>query len=142
MSFETHHGRHGEGAAAAAVLFDLDGTLTRPLLDFDLIREEIGLPTSPRAPILEALEQMDAVSRARAEAILDRHEESAARSSQLQDGAIAMLEALRGMGIPTGLITRNNRRCVELTLARHGLAFEHIHTREDGPVKPSPEPLF
>ena len=40
-----------------AVIFDLDGTITEPFLDFDAIRREIGL--SPEAgTLLEAMEKM------------------------------------------------------------------------------------
>jgi len=35
-----------------AIIFDMDGTLTVPVLDFDRIRSEIGLPAGP---ILESL---------------------------------------------------------------------------------------
>ena len=41
---------------AGAVIFDLDGTLTIPLLDFNRIRQEIGI--SDGFPILEALATM------------------------------------------------------------------------------------
>ena len=37
-----------------AVIFDLDGTLTEPVLDFDAMRAEIGLPEG--VPILEQLD--------------------------------------------------------------------------------------
>lgn len=128
--------------SVGAILFDLDGTLTRPHLDFDAIRREIGLPTNPRTPVLEALERMTEQERARAQSILDRHEEEAARLSELQDGALEVLEAIQKLGIPTGVITRNSRRCADITLNRHGLNFHRVHTREDGPVKPSPEPVL
>ena len=41
--------------AIEAVIFDLDGTLTQPFLDFDKMRTEMGLPRDA-GPILEALE--------------------------------------------------------------------------------------
>ena len=40
-----------------AVIFDLDGTITEPYLDFDAIREEIGLGKNG-GPVLEAMEKM------------------------------------------------------------------------------------
>jgi phosphoglycolate phosphatase-like HAD superfamily hydrolase len=39
----------------AAVIFDLDGTITRPYLDFNQIRAEIG---NVRGPLLEAMDKM------------------------------------------------------------------------------------
>jgi len=127
---------------ASAVVFDLDGTLTRPSLDFDAIRREIGLPTEPRTPILEALAGMPPQDRARAEDILLNHEDKAAMESTLQDDAAAVLETIRRHGIRTGLITRNSRRSVTIVLTRHNLCLDHVHTREDGPFKPSPEPVL
>lgn len=126
----------------SAVIFDLDGTLTVPYFDFDAIRREIGLPTEPRTPILEAMEAMTPAERDRCEEILLSHEEKAARESELWDDTAAVLEAIRQAGIPIGLLTRNSRRSVDIVLAKHGLAFDCIHTREDGPIKPSPEPVL
>ena len=45
-----------------AVIFDLDGTLTEPFLDFDLIRREIGL-TPDDGGILEAMDKMPHIER-------------------------------------------------------------------------------
>jgi len=125
-----------------AVLFDMDGTITRPYFDFDAIRRELGLPTEPRTPILEAMEQMTPTERARTETILHRHEERGARESELQDDAHDVLAAIRSAGIPIGLITRNSRPSVETVLAKHDLHFDRIHTREDGPVKPAPDAIL
>jgi len=124
------------------VIFDLDGTLTLPFLDFDAIRREIGLPTHPRTPVLEALERMAPDARAAAEAIVHRHEELAARSSELQEGALEVIAAIRGRGVPVALHTRNSRKSVETVVARHGLDVDWICTREDGPVKPSPDSVL
>ena len=125
-----------------AVLFDMDGTITKPYFDFDAIRREIGLPTEPRTPILEAMEQMTPDRRARTEKILHRYEEQGARESELQDDAHHVLDAIRAAHIPVGLITRNSRRSVETVIAKHDLRFDRIHTREDGPVKPAPDAIL
>ncbi len=124
------------------MLFDLDGTLTQPTFDFDAIRREIGLPTEPRTPILEAMETMTPADRSRAEAILHRREKEAAETSQLWDDARHVVAAIRAAGIPVAVMTRNSRRSVDTVLARHGLSFDAEYTREDGPVKPSPEPVL
>ncbi len=125
-----------------AVIFDLDGTLTVPYFDFDAIRREIGLPTTPRTPILEAMDAMTPAERDRCEVILIKHEEKAAQESELWDDTLTVLDAIRRAGLPLGLLTRNSRRSVDIVLAKHGLAFDCIHTREDGPIKPSPEPVL
>jgi HAD superfamily hydrolase (TIGR01549 family) len=130
------------GRAVGAVVFDMDGTLTHSPLDFDAIRREIGLPVEPRTPILEAIARMGAAERSRAETILHRHEERAALSCELQEHALEVLANLRQRRIPIGLLTRNSRRSVDQVLARHGLRFDCVHTREDGPIKPSPDALL
>lgn len=121
-------------------IFDMDGTLTRPHLDFDRIRAEIGL--SP-GPILESVAALPpGQERERAEAILHRHEDEAARASELQPDAREVLAILRHAGWLTALMTRNSRHATKIVCDKHGLAFDHIRTREDGPTKPSPEPIF
>ncbi len=76
------------------VIFDMDGTLTRPCLDFDRIREEIGVSE----PILEAMQSMSQADLARSEAILERHEALAAANSELQPGAAEVVAAIRSDG--------------------------------------------
>lgn len=124
-----------------AVIFDLDGTLTRPVLDFDGIRAELGLPAGP---LLEAMEEMPADERARVEEVLARHERHAAANSELHDGTAEALEALRRQGVRLAILTRNSRASARTVLAKHGLdgLFSVIWTREDGAIKPSGEPVL
>lgn len=118
-----------------AVIFDLDGTITRPFFDFDAIREEMGLPADS-GPILEAMEKMPPDQRKRAEDILSFHENRAVNESTLNDGARETLRDLRSRSIHIGILTRN-RRSNALAIARkHNLTFDAIVDREDGPVKP------
>lgn len=121
-----------------AVIFDMDGTLTRDGHDYDRIRAEIGLG---REPILEAVARMDDEQRGRAEAILHRHEAEAATNSELRPNAGRVVRELRAARIPVALMTRNSRRSVETLLTRHHLTFDIVRTREDGPFKPSPMPV-
>jgi HAD superfamily hydrolase (TIGR01549 family) len=122
-----------------AILFDLDGTLTEPLLDFDLIRREMGIG---QRPILEALAEMDQPLRSAAEAVLLRHERRAAEESTLNQGCAQLLARLEDMGIATAIITRNSMASVQQVLRRHGLRFGALIAREDGPVKPDAWPLL
>jgi HAD superfamily hydrolase (TIGR01509 family) len=118
-----------------AVIFDLDGTITKPFFDFDVIREEIGLERNS-GPVLEAMEKMTPAQRRRAEKILHFHEQKAVTESALNAGARETLEALREAGVHIGILTRN-RRSNALAIARkHNLRFDIIVDREDGPVKP------
>jgi HAD superfamily hydrolase (TIGR01549 family) len=122
-----------------AVIFDMDGTLTRPYLDFPAIRKAIGIPE----PLLENMLALPpGAERDRAFSILERFEDEAADASELNDGAKDVLGFLATRGIPSGLVTRNSRRSTDRTLQKHALSFEVVVTREDAPAKPRPEPLW
>ena len=122
-----------------AVLFDMDGTLTEPLLDFPRIKSEMGIGDNP---ILESLERMSPANRQAAEAVLRRHEDQAAQSCRLNAGCEALLRWLDQRHIPQAIITRNTRSCARIILERHRLAIKVLITREDGPFKPDPRPLL
>jgi HAD superfamily hydrolase (TIGR01549 family) len=121
-----------------AVLFDMDGTLTRPQFDFDAIRREIGMPAGP---ILETVAAMPPDERARAEAILHRYEREFAATSELQPGAAEAVAWVSRHGLRSALMTRNSRESADVFLERHGLRFDLVWTRTDGPTKPSPAPV-
>ncbi len=118
-----------------AVIFDLDGTITRPFFDFDAIRQEMGLAPDS-GPILEIMAKMSPDKRKRTRDILTFHEDRAVAESTLNDGARETLDALRQKGISIGILTRNKRCNAEAIARKHNLIFDAIVDREDGPVKP------
>lgn len=120
------------------IIFDMDGTLTQPMLDFGAIRTDMGLGDEP---ILEALDAMKDTQRLAAESILLKHERRAAEQSQLNPGVTETLSALRRKNYKLGLLTRNSRCSVETVLSRHRLQFDAIRDRDDGITKPDPESL-
>ncbi len=123
----------------AGILFDMDGTLTEPLLDFPKIKADMGIGDRP---ILEALAIMNDAERQAAEAILHRHEESAAARSTLNPGCRELLDWLQEMNVSTALITRNSRVSVLTVLKRHSLNLRLLITRDDAVPKPDPAPLL
>jgi len=122
----------------SAIIFDLDGTLTRPYLDFDRIRAEIGCT----GPILEARELMNTAQRDRADAILLKHEREAAENAELFDGAVEVVAEVRRLGHSAAILTRNSRASVEIVLRRFGIEIDAMRTRENGAIKPSPTPVL
>ena len=118
-----------------AVIFDLDGTITKPFFDFDAIRREMGL-SEEAGPILEAMRKMTAEQRYRAEKILHEYEQQAVRQSSLNTNARETLEKLHAANIRIGILTRNTRNNALAIERKHGLKFDIIVDREDGPVKP------
>ncbi len=118
-----------------AVIFDLDGTITQPYFDFDAIREEMGLDRNS-GPVLEAMEKMTPKERKKTEQILNYHEQKALTESELNSGARETLSAISAAGIKIGVLTRNRRDNAIAIARKHGLKFDAVVGREDGPVKP------
>jgi len=136
-------GPHAEKVAAApigGILFDMDGVVVRQRLDFLAIKAEIFGTT--HGFILERMAALAPPERARAEAILERHETAAAADAEPMDGILPLLAWMESRRLRRGLVTRNSRKSVEMVLARFGLRFEAVVTREDAPPKPAPEPVW
>jgi HAD superfamily hydrolase (TIGR01509 family) len=122
-----------------ALLLDMDGTLTEPMLDFAAIRADMGIG---QEPILEAMARMDNQRLAHAQSVLHRHETAAAEAATLHPGCHQLLTWLSHAGLRTALVTRNSRHCADLVSRRHGLSFDATITRDDGPFKPDPAAVF
>jgi HAD superfamily hydrolase (TIGR01549 family) len=120
-----------------AVIFDLDGTITQPSIDFDAIRAEMGFPADA-GPVLELMQRMTADDLARAISILSRHEQQAVELSALNPGASETLSALRSAGLPIGILTRNLKENALAVAQKHGLVFDFVVGRDEGPAKPDP----
>ncbi|MCX7029508.1 MAG: HAD family hydrolase [Spirochaetes bacterium] len=118
-----------------AVLFDFDGTLTRPgSLDFAAIRRAIGCPAG--RPILEFIESLDDdEARRKAFGILDALELEAARRSEPNEAAEETIRTLAARGLPAGILSRNSRASVREALERFPTLrerdFAAIVCRED-----------
>ena len=121
-----------------AVIFDMDGTLTVPALDFVAVRREIGLPSGD---IITELAKWSEERRRDAWEVIERHESEAMGSAKLQEGCIELLKKLRRNGVKTAILTRNSRKSVDLLIAKTGLRFDSALTREHDHVKPSPAPV-
>lgn len=124
------------------VLFDLDGTLTRPgALDFPSIKAEMNCP--PDWPILEFIRTQPPEQRTRLLQVLDKREGEAALRSSPNKGAMRCLSALKERGIPMGILTRNSLRSVRSCMVNfHGIDladFSAIIAREDSLPKPHPD---
>lgn len=128
------------GRTIRAVVFDMDGTLTESQLDFDRIRRECGLPDGE--PILEYMERAPHAERRRIAQVLEAHEARSAGQCALREGAGEVVRELHRRGLRTALLTRNSARSVGTVLRRFGLRFDCCVSRDDGPPKPSAEPVL
>jgi HAD superfamily hydrolase (TIGR01509 family) len=127
-------------APIGGILFDMDGVVVRQRMDFPAIKREIFGDT--HGLILERMAELPQSERARAEAILERHETVAAAAAEPMDGILPFLQWMDARGLRRGLVTRNSRKSVDLVLARLSLCFDAVVTREDAPPKPAPEPVW
>ena len=127
----------------SAVLFDFDGTLTKPdALDFSVIKKILGCPNE--IPALEFIESIsDPQKRAEAFEELNRFESRAAANSEPNPGAENLIRTMHSNGLPMGLVTRNSMDSVKEALKNfNGIDlgyFDVVITRDD-PVKPKPSP--
>ncbi|MHC4075069.1 MAG: HAD family hydrolase [Planctomycetota bacterium] len=121
--------------AIKAAIFDLDGTITQPYFDFDVIRAEMGIDKNA-GPVWEAMRKMTPLQRRRAEQILQHHEKLAVEQSELNPAARETLLQLRQSGIGIGILTRNRRENALAVAEKHRLKFDVVLGREQGPVKP------
>ena len=122
------------------VIFDMDGTLIEPLLDFSAIRADLGIPAG--LDILQAIEQLPQSQRQQTYNRLLNHELSAARKARLMPQAKETLKAISQAGLRTALLTRNAAPAMRLVLDRLGLRFDLTWSREDGPIKPQPDGIL
>jgi HAD superfamily hydrolase (TIGR01509 family) len=125
-------------------MFDMDGTLTMPVHDFDAMRRELGLPQG--IGTLEGLAALPPELQAERRELLNEIGWRYALQAQPQPGAPELLAALAARGARLGIITRNARRNTEETLRRIGCARwfapEDIATRDEGEPKPAPEAVL
>ena len=123
------------------VLFDFDGTLTRPgALDFAILKRDLGCPE--KTPVLEYLagvadeNQRDAMA-----GQLHRFEMEAAARSAPNSGAERIVAAVRAAGLPVGILTRNSRASICRALENFSnLSLVDIATMvtRDDPVRIKP----
>ena len=128
-------------------VFDMDGTLTLGIHDFEAIRVELGLPIGE--PILESLvklEQTDPAAAAEKHQRLGEIELEIAQQSSVQTGAGELLEWLKSRQVPMGVLTRNSKPVAYETLKACNLLdfFEpdHILSRDCCPPKPQPDGIL
>lgn len=123
-----------------AVFFDMDGTITKPHIDWAALRQRLAVPTG--VPIMAFIESLPSAQREEASAVLEEAEMEAAVEAALNPGAAELLARLRRGGLKLALITNNHRRAMQVVVAKFGLDFDLLHSREDAPLKPAPDLLL
>lgn len=119
----------------------MDGTLTRPVIDFGEIRNAIGVRDRSQ-PIFEQIMEMEAPKKLRALQILEQMEMLAAEKSEANPGLDQLIDFLERSSIQKSIYTRNSKKALDLTLGKIGLSgkFSPLVTRDHKlKLKPDPE---
>ena len=127
-------------AQIRTVLFDLDGTLTVPLIDFDALRARLDLPAG--VPLLHALAPLPEERRVHGMQVIHQAEIEAAHNAVANTGAIELVADLAARGIATAIVTRNSTDASRITLARLKINVDVLVTRDFLPTKPAPAPVL
>eukprot|EP00195_Chlamydomonas_chlamydogama_P012668 CAMPEP_0202910922 /NCGR_PEP_ID=MMETSP1392-20130828/53463_1 /ASSEMBLY_ACC=CAM_ASM_000868 /TAXON_ID=225041 /ORGANISM="Chlamydomonas chlamydogama, Strain SAG 11-48b" /LENGTH=228 /DNA_ID=CAMNT_0049601211 /DNA_START=82 /DNA_END=768 /DNA_ORIENTATION=+ len=129
------------------VVFDMDGTLTIPVIDFAEMRRRAGVPQGQ--DILDAINSWaDQAQRDRAYRVIAEIEEEALQQMRVMPGALDLCHFLDRSRVPRGLITRNVKAGVDHFHTHHLSTlqlpdFNPAISRECSfPYKPSPAALL
>ena len=121
------------------VIFDMDGTLTRPVIDFAEMRRRLDLP---EGDILATIRAWPPERQRRAFAIIEALEADARERMALQPGARELLETLERLGLERGLLTRNTLETVRRLQELIPVRFSAVVTRDFPTFKPDPAPAL
>ena len=125
--------------AIRGIIFDMDGTITAPYFDFATIKAEAGIGD---VDMLDYLRYATGAEYERIHRILHRFEEAGVADAKLNRGARTLLSFLAKRKLPTALLTRNSRKSVDGVCRKLKLKFDITISREEGPHKPAPEPIW
>ncbi len=151
-----------------ALIFDLDGTITKLTLPLEAMRRDTKRYYIDRGMPADLLEPADGISSSKYKArqyfiskgiseeewarmegevdsLLNCHEGDAAKAATLIEGALDVVRQIRSLGLKTAILTNNGRHAVDIIRERIPLDdfFEVIQTRNESPnPKPYPDGLL
>ncbi|KMZ72776.1 HAD superfamily hydrolase [Zostera marina] len=142
-----------ERARLRGVVFDMDGTLTVPVINFaEMYREVLGdeayklLRSQNPNESIDILHHIDGLEtpeeKKKAYDIIVRFEKQGLDRLQIMPGAADLCRFLDSKNIRRGLVTRNMKNAVDMFHLRFGMVFNPALSREFKPYKPNPAPLL
>lgn len=114
------------------IVFDLDGTLTLPVLDFNKLRSELQCPKG--VDILQFCNSKSGREKEMAFRLVEEFEEEGRKNTKLQPGVFELLKFLSQCGLKRALITRNLQASVDQFLDllgnpdNYGGPLTHVRT--------------
>ncbi|XP_022157990.1 haloacid dehalogenase-like hydrolase domain-containing protein At2g33255 [Momordica charantia] len=133
------------------VVFDMDGTLTVPVIDFAAMyksvlghdeHDRIRAQNPSGIDILHIIQNWAPDKQRRAYEVIADFERQGLDRLRIMPGAAELCAFLDSKKIRTGLITRNIKEAVDLFHQRFGRTFYPALSREFGSYKPNPAPLL
>jgi HAD superfamily hydrolase (TIGR01549 family) len=125
-------------------VFDMDGTLTLAVHDFEAIKRALDIPQAD--DILQHLAALPRAEAAAKHAWLLAHERELAEAAQAAPGALELVAELQARGCRLGILTRNAHALALVTLQAIGLAecfaSPDVIGRDEAPPKPDPGGLL
>lgn len=122
-------------------IFDLDGTLTKPIHDFPWIRQQLDIPAGE--DILGYIAAQLPERQQKMNLRLAEIEEMFSQRAEANPQAGEFLARLQERGCEMGILTRNQRHCVDLSLGVLGFSDyfkpEAIVASETTAPKPNPD---
>jgi len=89
-----------------AIIFDMDGILTEPYIDWPALRSKIGCP--PEKTIIEHIESLPPKRAKQFNTILIQTEWEAAQQAPIREGAPELIDELRSHNLKLALVTNNH----------------------------------
>lgn len=118
----------------------MDGTLVESSLNFKKIRELINCPQEE--DILRFVSQLPEQQKRESEDLIFQHERADAQQAKTLGKAATLLERIKELGLPIGIVTRNQPDAAKLKLNNNDIPFDILLTRFDAPPKPKPDALL
>ena len=123
-----------------AVLFDMDGTLTVPNIDWKELRARVGVAEG--VGIMEHIYALSGVEARRADLIVRETEMTSVCDAVANQGLGQLFDQLENKPWKRALITNNHREAMERVVSTFDLRFDLLMSREDAPLKPAPDLLL
>jgi HAD superfamily hydrolase (TIGR01509 family) len=122
-----------------ALLFDMDGTITEPNIDWAALRARVGVPAG--MGIMEHIYALSEAEAQRADQAVREIEMQSVRTAAANDGVAELFAALDRRPWKRALVTNNHREAMEHVVSAFALRFDTLLSREDAPLKPAPDLL-
>ena len=121
------------------IIFDMDGTLTVPEINFGKMREILGVENG--TDLLEYPKSLSKKDRIQYFKKLEEFEKEGQKNLRFQKGVIQTLNKFIESNIKLSIITRNCKANTDIVIDKLNIDFDPVLTREFDYIKPHPGPI-